>query len=134
MDSQVALGVAEIALIGAIVTAAGAFLGILLGNLFTKRIKDRELFQEALHFVEGGTQKRAIGIAVLKMYARQVGLKQVVIDIFKAQITYLRGKGYATPNSESGIEYQNYSTMVEALHQWGSLERDCTCVECKPGP
>src|SRR5579862_9416859 len=62
----------------------GTVLTIVVGLVTFKlnsRAKEQELLLGALDFLGGGTQKRAVGIAVSEYYADRVGMKELIIKV-----------------------------------------------------
>jgi hypothetical protein len=110
-----------VAWIAAVAVVAGAFLALvsaLIVNAITKRLKERELFQSALAFLDGGTQKRSIGIAIIKKYADDHRLENVAATIFVTQIMHLVDGNQHTEKAERKIEYFNYLIMKSYVRNW----------------
>ena len=114
-DVQVTL----IAAVGGVVTALLAFITAPIANHITRRMKDRELFQSALQHLNGKTQSRSVGIAIVKRYAEEKDMRDVASTIFLAQMLHLRDEGYgsATPG-ERKIEEFNFQVMQDAVKGW----------------
>lgn len=114
-------------LLGVLITATLGLFGVWIANVITGNLKDQELFLKSLEFLEGGTQKRSIGIAVLKIYADsgvKKGRREAAAIIFRAQMFHLEtGRHHVRPY-DNRIEAFNFHIMNEILTDWGdSLPR-----------
>lgn len=104
---------------------AGALLtllGGLVGHVITRQTRERELFQSSLAYLTGGTQKRSVGIALLRYYVESSMFrkkkKEMVIRIFLAQMRHLEDKGHHTDQASRRIELFNYRLMEETVSDW----------------
>jgi hypothetical protein len=144
-----------VAAAGAVLAALLALMSALVVNWITKRTKDKELFQSALEFLTGGTQKRSVGISIIRNYAEQHSKRDVASRIFVAQMLHLYDEGYGrtidqaaltTPpprskkkEEEDGpaywryIEQVNFYAMKDAVEEWNRFPKDTQAAQiaCK---
>lgn len=128
---------------GVICTAILALLGVWMTNQFNDRaklwednrrdqeiklnkergdqemaLKHQELFQQALGWLTGESQKRSVGIAIVKALADKNGMTDVAKTIFVAQMLHLRDGAYGKGSSARQIEEFNFYVMKDALNEW----------------
>jgi hypothetical protein len=124
MAYEAAVVAAAITGAGAIIAAGIAFTGVTITNIVAKRLKERELLISALQFLEGGTQKRSIGIALFKKYAEEdPDLREAISTIFLAQMLHLEDRGHAGAESDRKIEKFNYRAMRWSIDHWAEDKR-----------
>jgi hypothetical protein len=112
---------ALLGVMGVLGAAIVAVCGVAMTNIITRRTKERELLISALQFLTGGTQRRSVGIAMLRKYALEnKGLRELVLTVFAAQILHLR---------ETHSLHGTSGRTIEKFNEWAmqySIDTDLT--------
>lgn len=74
---------------GTIIAALIGFIGGLIVAAYTFRQKSEELFLTGLQFLEGGSQKRNLGIAAMELSWTNKRYRRVITSIFVGVASYL---------------------------------------------
>ena len=101
----------------------GTVLTVVVGLvtfLVSRKAKQQELLLGALDFLCGGTQKRAVGIAVAEYYANEIGMRPLIVQVLIAQQIHLRSGGHDQPDSDSKVEQKNYQEIARILRTWNA--------------
>ena len=112
-----------IACSGAATTIIGAFIayaGVRAANALKRleqETRNRELVKSSLEFLTGGTQKRTVGIALLKDRVEEGMIsKDTATAILLGQAAHLRDSD--NKDAERPIEQHNLRTIEAMLSQW----------------
>jgi len=106
--------------VATIIGAGIAYAGVKAANALKKleqATKDRELVKSSLEFLTGGTQKRTVGIALLKdrvndgMISRNTA--RIILD---GQVEHLRDP--KNVDAERGIGKHNLKIIEALLSEW----------------
>ena len=103
-----------------IVGAFIAYAGVRAANTLKKLeqdVKNRELVKSSLEFLTGGTQKRTVGITLLKdLVEKDMIGKNIATTILRGQAEHLKD----TNNKEPGrlIEKYNLEEIETLLNEW----------------
>ncbi len=74
---------------GAIIAALIGFIGGLIVAAYTFRQKSEELFLTGLQFLEGGSQRRNLGIAAMELSWTNKRYRRIITSIFVGVASYL---------------------------------------------
>ncbi|HJT71484.1 MAG TPA: hypothetical protein VJ731_14890 [Terriglobales bacterium] len=113
--------------IAVIVTAAATVIGALIAYAGVKaanalkrieqETKNRELVKSSLEFLTGGTQKRTVGIALLKDRVEDGMISKKTAEIIlQGQAEHLRDAN--NPDAKRPIEKHNLKTIETLLSGW----------------
>lgn len=103
---------ALLALFGTVLTVVVGFVTVIT----TKNAKEQELLVKSLEFLGGGTQKRAVGIALAEWYGRNWRQREMISNILRAQRLYLAkslSKSEPGENDEDSKDFSKSKTSKE---------------------
>ena len=107
-----------LALFGTILTVVVAAVTIILN----KSQKQQEILLKSLEFLVGGTQKRAVGIALAKELGRDTKSRQVILPVLQTQYRYISTKAVSKEMEpkERAVEDLNLENIRKILIEWGA--------------
>lgn len=105
----------SVALFGSVLAVASAVVTLTVN----KRAKYQELAIDALEFLGGGTQKRAIGIALAEHLGRDPHLRKMLLPVLQAQRIYLQKKlGEPEGTDDVGLEEYNLERLKAVIDRF----------------
>lgn len=117
-----------LALFGTILTVTVAALTVILNKsqkqqeiILNESQKNQEILLNSLEFLSGGTQKRAVGIALAKELGKNADSREVIIPVLQAQRRYISTKAISKQMDpkERAVEDLNLENIDRILKHWG---------------
>ena len=97
---------------GAIIAALIGFIGGLIVAAYTFRQKSEELFLTGLQFLEGGSQKRNLGIAAMELSWTNKRYRRIITSIFVGVASYLL---LESKQEDAAHELKNLDRVMKIL-------------------